>query len=197
MISMSNISFQSRIKFVNKEDFKKIVSSHGKQNAVCYPWTVNESLVAKEAYTEGVFDCTVCGITDGLKVLLMHICPTRKENQDFSKITEFMKNKLDLFNSNKHGFLLGSKDIKFLGEDSLILFDNFEKFFQENQISYSKIKGGMSINDVAYSSKKDEWLVSHDFYDSKRCKRLFKTPLNYLKNKYDEVEISSLDKLSW
>jgi hypothetical protein len=92
---MSNISFQSRIKPVSKSEFRQLTSAYGKKSFVDYPWTVKESVLGKQAFTKGVFDCTVCGITDGLKVLMLHICPTREENSNFSKIIDFIKKKIE------------------------------------------------------------------------------------------------------
>ena len=83
---MNNISFKSTIKPITKEQFNKIVLNYGLKNSVDYPWTVKETIISKNAYTEGVYDCTVCGIKDGINIILMHICPTRKENYFFSKI---------------------------------------------------------------------------------------------------------------
>ena len=94
---MNNISFQSRIKFVSPSKFNQAVTGLSKDCLVDYPWTAKESVLAKNAYTKNIFDCTVCGITDGLKVLLMHICPTRTENDNFFKIINFIKNKATIY----------------------------------------------------------------------------------------------------
>ena len=93
---MNNISFQSKIRPVNREQFYKSIYSHPMNASVEYPWTVKETVYATKANTTGVLDCTVLGLTDGIKVFLMHICPTRKENYYFSKIADYIKEKIDL-----------------------------------------------------------------------------------------------------
>ena len=194
---MNNISFQSRIRPISKNEFSKITSSYGQKVFVDYPWTVKESVLDKKAYTKGVFDCTVCGITDGLKVLMLHICPTRKENADFNVITNYIKKRFDLKDSNLQGFLLGSKKLPFLDKKSEEIFHNFEKFFEKHNIPYSKIKGGLHENDVAYSSTTDEWLVSHEMLENENIKKFHRTPAKFLKEFYNDVKISELDELSW
>ena len=194
---MNNISFQSRIRPVNSQDFNKLTRSCGLKNLVDYPWTVKESVLAKEAYTKNVFDCTVCGITDGLKVLLMHICPTREENQNFKQITDFIKSKIDIKNPDLQGFLFGSKNLPFVVKKSSKLFENFESFFEENNIPYSKISGGLHYNDVAYSSATDEWLIKHELLENPEIKKHYGKPEKFLREFYNEVEIAPCDDVSW
>ena len=88
---MDNIAFKSTIKPVNVREFCTIANRIGEKGFVNYPWTINQSVIGKDAFTTGVIDCTVCGITDGEKVLLTHICPTVKGNMDFKKIENFIK----------------------------------------------------------------------------------------------------------
>ena len=193
---MDGISFQSTIKPVSKAQFQKIVMPYGNHRYVDYPWTIKESVLADKAYTKHVFDCTVCGITDGLKVLLMHICPTRKENQNFPKIVNYIKSNFNLKNPDLQAFLLGSKPNMF-DKRSEQIFDNFETFLEENRIPYSKLKGGPHINDVAYSSETDEWIIGHDMAGNENIKKALKTPRNFFKKFFTEVKISELDDTSW
>ena len=76
---MNNLSFKSRIRPVSLEEFYPITNSIGRKGNVGYPWTLKESVLNDRAFTKGVIDCTVCGITDGDKVLMLHICPTIKK----------------------------------------------------------------------------------------------------------------------
>lgn len=194
---MNNVSFQSRIRPISKREFSKITSSYGQAVYVNYPWTIKESVLSNKAYTKGVFDCTVCGITDGIRVLMLHICPTKKENENFDAIASFIKSKIDLTNSNLQGFLLGSKKLPFLKDKSQKIFDNFENFFEKYKIPYSKIKGGLHDNDVAYSSITDEWLISHEMLEDENIKDSHKTPEKFLEHFYNDVKISELDELVW
>ena len=174
---MNNISFQSRIRACSKSEFSRVTAGFAKKS-VNYPWTVKESVIADKAYTKDVFDCTVCGITDGLNVLLMHICPTVKENLNFKKIEKFILDKIDVNNPDLQGFLLGS--VQACGLYSGELFEKFEDFMNKYRIPFSKFQGSEDYSDVAYSSTTDEWLI---------C-----SPKS-LKNQFRKIEISDLDEI--
>ena len=197
MNKINGITFQSKIRPVNREQFNKIISTYEKHHFVDYPWTVKESVLSNKAYTKGVFDCTVCGITDRTKVLLLHICPTMKANQDFSSIINFIKRTFDIKSPNMQGFLLGSKNLPYVGEKSLKMFDNFEKFFEQHKIPFSKIKGGRYANDVAYSCHTDEWIISHEKLANYSSRSSYKNPANFIDMHYDEIKINELDEISW
>ena len=183
-------NFQSSIRLLHYDDYVKALSNIDKKNFVPSPWTVKESVLAENASTNCVIDCTVCGLTDGQKVLMLHICPTKDE---------FIKSKIDLTNKNIQGFLLGSKP-KFFYYDarSSELFENFKNFMKENKIPFSYFQGGDHVNphDVAYCSGTDEWLISNDFIEdiSKQT-----TPTKFIQQTkmFDKFEISALDELSW
>ena len=192
-----NVSFQSKIRLVNKSEFNKFVSSYEKQHFVDFPWTVQESVISDKAYTRGVSDCTVCGINDGLKVLMFHISPTIRENDDFRKIRGLIKRTFDLKDKNLQGFIFGSKNIKGMLPQSKINFEKFEKILKNIGIPYSKIKSGPYTNDLAYSSKTDEWVVSFNMLEDESVKEDFKEPVKFLDRYFDEVEINPLDELSW
>lgn len=193
---MDSISFQSTIRPISKPQFNKIVMSYGTNKYVDYPWTIKESVFSDRAYTKHVFDCTVCGITDGAKVLLMHLCPTNKENRSFQRISSYIKKHFDIKNPQLQGFLLGSKPNLF-DEKSEQVFNIFEKFFEEHKIPYSKLKGGSHINDVAYSLDTDEWLVSHDFAGNDGVKKVLQTPKKFFDKFFGEVKLSKYDNFSW
>lgn len=193
---MNNISFQSKIRPVNREQFYKSIYSHPMNASVEYPWTVKETVYATKANTTGVLDCTVLGLTDGIKVFLMHICPTRKENYYFSKIADYIKEKIDLKNPNLQGFLLGSK-ANLRDCSGELLFNNFEKFLKENNIVYSKFKGGPCNSNVAYSAEKDEWIISNEATENSQLKKYYETPLDFFKCCYADVKIADCDSVEW
>lgn len=193
---MNNISFQSKIRPVNREQFYKSIYSHPMNASVEYPWTVKETVYATKANTTGVFDCTVLGLTDGIKVFLMHICPTRKENYYFSKIADYIKENIDLKSSKLHGFLLGSK-ANLRDCSSELLFNNFEKFLKENNIIYSKFKGGPCNSNVAYSAEEDEWIISNEATENSQLKKYYETPLDFFKCCYADVKIADCDSVEW
>ena len=193
---MNNISFKSRIRPVGNWEFQGLTSGFSKSQYVNYPGTVKGSLFSEKTITKKVYDCTVCGITDGLKVLMLHICPTKKENENFGNIINFIKTHIDLKNSNLQGFLFGSRK-NTPDNRSGKIFENFEKFMRENNIPYSKIKGSSTFSDVAYSSETDEWLIKHEKMGSAEAIADCKNPLNFFTNYFDEVKISDLDEVDW
>lgn len=191
---MDNVSFQSRIRPVGHWEFQKLTSGLDKSQFVNYPWTVNESVISNKACTKGVFDCTVCGITDGLKVLMLHICPTKKENENFGNIINFIKTHIDLKNSNLQGFLFGSRR-NTSDNRSEKIFENFETFMKENSIPYSKIKGSSTFSDVAYSSETDEWLIQLEKNGHSPTMGCFENNTDYMRYNFDEVKICDLDEI--
>ena len=194
--NMNNISFKSTIRPVSKAQFNKSIMSHKMKEFVDYPWTIKESVISDKAHTLNVYDCTVCGFTDGLNVFLMHICPTKKENNHFSEIAKYIKEKVNLVNPNLQGFLLGSKKGSWVFNSEL-LFQNFEKFLKENNIKYSKFQGGPYTNNVAYSSTKDEWLISNELTDIVNLSKNEISPEDFFKIMFDEVEIADFDEIKY
>lgn len=152
--------------------------------------------MSHSAYTKDIFDCTVCGLTDGQQVLLNHICPTNPKNKSFSKIQKFISNKINLYNANWQGFILGSKPNNINSPMSSKLFEQFEKLLKNYEIPYSKFKGGVFENHCAYSSSKDEWIIGNCLI-SENMKATYKNPMMILRKIFDEVEIAPCDEVSW
>ena len=193
---MNNITFGSRIRHCTPNEFSMTVNRFGIKNYVDYPWTLKESVCAKDAYTKYVADCTVCGITDGLKVLLIHLNPANKENFNFSKIVELIKSKFDLCNPDLQALLIGGKPEYTHGKESYKLFNLFENFLIDNKMLYSKLKGGMGTKDIAYSSEKDEWMIVNDMVKRPPMGE-YKSPQETIEKTYDEVRIADCDELTW
>ncbi|MBE7712572.1 MAG: hypothetical protein E7Z87_02375 [Cyanobacteria bacterium SIG26] len=192
---MENISFTSRIKFIPPKMFYKEVRTMPQNQYVGYPWTVKQSVISDSAYTTDIIDCSVCGITDGQKVFMLHICPTREENFDFSKIENFIKEKVDLTSKNIQALLLGSKNYGYMmSEKSWNLFENFEKLLQKFQIPYSKFRGGPEAHNVAYRGKHDEWIISN-IDDCLRTKQTPEGTKVDIEKEFEEVKISPLDEI--
>ena len=185
---MYNVSFKSTIRPTSVDDYNKTVPRDEKFY-VAPPWTFNESVCDTKAYTKNVLDCVVCGITDGVKVLLLHICPTNDNNQDFSKIIKFIKDKIDLNNPDLQAILVGSQPPRNGDNRSNILWDNFANFLNKYKIPFSQFKGGEGEKHVAYSSVKDEWVIASTKYDGSL------TSQNALNQMFDDVFISSADDL--
>ncbi len=192
----NNISFTSNIKLVTMPEFRQIASKIGQRHAVNAPWTIKESKLASSAYTTGILDCTVCGLTDGQSVLLNHICPTNLDNSNFAKIERFIRNKVDLQNPDLQGFILGSKANLPKSPYSVPLFDKFVDFMNRHNIPFSQFKGGQFENHVAYSSQTDEWIISNDLVKD-WLKDVFPDVKPVFNRIFDKVEVSKLDELSW
>lgn len=188
---MNDITFTSSIRLVKTDVFNKTVSAIPKSHFVAAPWTCKESVKAAEAYTSRVMDCTLCGLTDGTDVFMMHICPTEKENKHFAKIREYLKELIDLNNPDLQGFLLGARDYPD-DKSSVALFDKFVDLFKSLKIPFSQFKGSDNFNslNVAYFSSKDEWLISSYPVD----KYVGKKPSEKLLNEvFQKVELSDID----
>lgn len=197
--NMNNISFQSRIRITSCDEFNSLVNKEFKQ--VNYPWSIKETAYSPKARTDGVFDCTALGITDGSKVLLFHICPTNPKNKDFKliakKITENIKN---LMNPEYlQGFILGGKEHNINSPRSFELFDIMEAVLKKLHIEYSKFKGGDFVNNVAYNSTNDEWIIGSNLLNtiSSSKENLFRTPKNAVEKIFGDVKIADCDELTW
>lgn len=195
---MDNISFQSRIRLTSLSEYRNLATHEFKN--VYYPWTIKETACAPKTKTDGVYDCTALGITDGDKSLLFHICPTVKENQNFKKLEEQITQKIvNLLNLDYlQGFILGSKPYNINSPKSTPLFDMMEGILKKLHIEYSKFKGGNYTNSIAYDNTNDEWIIGSDLLEYISCKeKLFKTPQKAAEKIFNEVKIADCDKLIW
>lgn len=191
----NNISFTSRIRLVPLEEYTRLIFPLNQRLYAKPPWTVNQSVLADSAYTKDILDCTVCGITDGQKVLLNHICPTNPANDNFGKIADFIRSKIDLTGDYIQGFLLGSKEVKD-SPNSTKLFDKFVEFLNSYNVPFSQFKGGPYENHVAYFSLKDEWIISNSSVKD-RMQKAFKKLEPIFENIFDKVKICDLDEICW
>lgn len=162
---MDNITFTSAIRPIKSDKFRRIIDMISAENFVDYPWTCRESRKASEAYTVGILDCTMCGITDGKDVFMMHICPTTSENSDFLAIKKYITDRVDLNNKNLRALVLGAKENP--SKYSTKLFDKFVKLLTKYKIPTTSLRGGNIYEtvDVAYKSANDEWLISSYYFD--------------------------------
>lgn len=192
---MDNVSFTSLIKPVSRKDFSKAISSIDRKNSVNYPWTIKDSVKASGAYTTGVCDCTVLGITDGKDVLMMHLCPANvanKENLFNIEIRRFLSQNIKRNNPDLQAILVGSRDYK----DSQTLYEKLAEVVHDYNIPLSELKlsaDNCSI-DAAYSSKTDEWLIACNKID-KYLREGVKNSTEILKSIFKKVDISELDEI--
>ncbi|MBO7672943.1 hypothetical protein J6S88_05995 [bacterium] len=188
-------NFKSTIQLVNPDTYLRAINKIYYDSNVLFPWTIKESKLAKDVYTRKIYDCTAVGITNGLTSFLMHICPTEPANFDFAPIKEYLLKKIDfLRNDYIQGFILGGKTNPKISPRSIEFFDNFVDILKKEGIPYSKFKGGIYENDIAYITEKDTWFISNEYFE--RYKKDIK-PMDAIKVFFDDVEICPLDELSW
>ena len=192
---MDNISFKSRIKLVQTEDFVKLTQNKN-MKSVNYPWTIKESVKAPNALTTDIYDCTALGIVskDDNNVLLMHISPNGTDYKKINKIETFISKKINLLSDNLTGFIIGSKKNNINSPTSTKMFDKLSGILDKYNIPYTKFKGGNYSNDIAYSSKDDTWLVANDVVDLSKnvYNKNKKQILNFM---FDEVKTAPNDNI--
>ena len=192
---MDNISFKSRIKLVQTEDFARLTQNKN-MKSVNYPWTIKESVKAPNALTTDIYDCTALGIVskDDNNVLLMHISPNGTDYKKINKIETFISKKINLLSDNLTGFIIGSKKNNINSPTSTKMFDKLAGILDKYNISYTKFKGGNYFNNIAYSSKDDTWLVANDVVDLSKnvYNKNKKQILNFM---FDEVKTAPNDNI--
>lgn len=185
----NNITFTSGIRAIPCKQFSTEFSRISSKNSVDYPWTLAESVKSNSAYTRGVADCTVCGITDGKDVLLMHVCPTMKTNHNVSGLRQFIARNIDLKNENLQGILIGSKQNKL----SQNIYNMFLDFLNNFHIPFSELKIANDKVNVGYMSSTDEWLVSSLKMDKLLNKG--ENSKDIFTNTFEKVTISVVDEI--
>ena len=192
---MDNISFKSRIKLVQTEDFARLTQNKN-MKSVNYPWTIKESVKAPNALTTDIYDCTALGIVskDDNNVLLMHISPNDTDYKKINKIEAFISKKINLLSDNLTGFIIGSKKNNINSPTSTKMFDKLASILDKYNIPYTKFKGGNYSNNIAYSSKDDTWLVANDVVDLSKnvYNKNKKQILNFM---FDEVKTAPNDNI--
>lgn len=192
---MDNISFKSRIKLVQTEDFARLTQNKN-MKSVNYPWTIKESVKAPNALTTDIYDCTALGIVskDDNNVLLMHISPKGTDYKKINKIETFISKKINLLSDNLTGFIIGSKKNNINSPTSTKMFDKLAGILDKYNIPYTKFKGGNYFNNIAYSSKDDTWLVANDVVDLSKSvyNKNKKQILNFM---FDEIKTAPNDNI--
>lgn len=188
---MENLSFTSRIRPVGVCDFYTAARKIGERGNAKPPWTIAESVFNKDVFTSGVIDCTVCGITDGDKALLVHICPTARENRNFSKIENYIMAKLEFMNQEYlQGFLLGSQGNE--PRESRVLFNKFKGLMERLNIPTSIFRAADDDVNLAYISNKDEWIISTKDVPALLKDRSSEEAIHDI---FEEVKLSKFDEI--
>ena len=184
---VNNISFKAKFRAVTTEDF--YWGTIGCRRYFARPpWTVKESVRGVEAYTTGIIDCSVLGISNGQDVLLMHLCPSHPDNNDFKKIKDFILEKIDQESKNLKAAIFGSQDIC----NSQELNKNLQDLMKQLGIPCSIFKCPIAETDVMYSSIDDEWSVSSNSIDYMLG---YLNSEEALKNAFLEIKLSHFDEI--
>lgn len=154
---MNTLSFKSTFRPVKGEQFTKLVTSCDRKFISLYPWTIKESVSGTKAMTTDVFDCSVFALSDGVKVFLMHLCPTIEENLDFGKIENFILKKNDIKDKNLQAVLIGSQSDFKLSKN---LYNFLADFVEKHNIPCSFFKHCKDYFNIHYSSITDEWSIT-------------------------------------
>ncbi len=187
---MQEISFGSRIVPLDTNEFTKVISKIGRNNSVNYPWTIKESILAKDTYTKNICDCTACLITDGNKSLLLHLCPTIEQNHAISLIIEFLRNTIDLKNKNLQAVLIGSKNTK----KSLDIYEKLTQILKRFNIPFSEFKNSKTPTHIAYRTDTDEVYITNNEIN-KLIKR-GNNPQTSIEKAFEKISVSNCDDLS-
>ena len=151
------------------------------------PWTINQSVLSNSACTTGANDCTIVGISDGEKVLLMHLCPTEEKNKSINKIFRFISNNINKMRKEYlQGFVLCSKCIS---EESKALFNNIINYLEHSNIPFSYLKNGDDTYNIAYTSIHDIWFISGEKINNKLSSR------DNIYNSFKDIKINELDEI--
>lgn len=163
-MSNNQVSFKSRIVFMNSDKFFKITKDI--RSTSKYPWTYKEIVRSDRAYTNNVQTCTAGGIIvekpfKKREVVMFHLCPPEEETPENSDFQAIVNSFLKMLGKDKpvQGFILGSKRSF---PYSLALFEKIEGFFKELSIPYSKFKVQKfeDWSHIAYDGKQDTWFVN-------------------------------------
>ncbi len=187
---MENISFTSALRPATLNDFGRITKQIGSKNAVNYPWTINETVKAKDVYTTGIIDCSGCLITNGQDAVLMHLTPDNEHNHAFSLVLDLLRNKLDLKDSNLQAILVGSKNHK----KSLDIYNKFKNLLEQIGIPYSELKNGKSPTSIAYVTSKDEVVVTNKNIDKMLRKEA--SSKEALESGFEKISIADCDEIA-
>lgn|SRR5574344_97968 len=186
---MDKINFTSRITPLKLSEFSHLSTRIGYDNAVNYPWTINQSVISSDVFTTGVRDCSTCLLTNGKKAVLMHLCPSTEENHMFSLVFNFLKNAINFNDENLQAVLVGSKNTK----TSLDIWNKFLNLLNEKSIPVSILRNGKTPTHIAYRTDTDEVYVTNKTIDKfLRCKIPNKESLIY---GFEQVSISPFDEI--
>ena len=209
---MNNISFTSQIKLITQDEFeRKTEHLNPKKHRVDYPWTPDTGKTGKNLYTTGICDCIAIGLVDNKKSKLFHICTrsrrdginSRQKGFDIRDTERRILEDVNLDNPDLHAFIFGGwhRDNPKYNKKHV---EKIEKIFDKNLIPYSVIAGnrpqfdGIAPASVFYSNKEDTFYITNgglteDYINKDTA---VEKKEEYLRNKYNEVNLCQFDELA-
>ena len=207
-IENNNITFQSKIKFIDYKTFKtKTAHLNPKKHEVGWPWTADTMKTGKNLFTTEIMDCIAVLIKYGKKTKLAHLATFKKgeakqAHQKGFKIENVKRRLLeniDLENEDLHAVILGGFQLKPTDKNNAKQLTQIQQIFEENRIPYTIFggrKGPLPLGKYAlfHSNKEDTLYISNNLADIKT--RIRRKPAieikensieyNTFKKEYDE-----------
>ena len=180
-IENNNISFQSKIKFIDYKTFKsKVGHLSPKKHEVGWPWTADTMKLGKNLFTTQIMDCIAVVIVDGKKAKLGHIATytqkqAKQNNQkgfSIDNVKRRLLENINLDNENLHGFIIGGFQLKPNDKNNAKQLAQIQQIFEKNSIPYSIFGARKDVHyfgkfSLFYSNKEDTLYISNNLADIK------------------------------
>ena len=185
----SNVSFTSKIKFIDGASFFK---KSDKGQYIGYFHNEPNAIKCSNFYSEGIRTCTGGGIIDAKgNALGFHYWDDKPNKTNFNNIV------VRLFRwipNADRGILIGSKDI---GQYSTEQFQRFKKVFNErlkHVTIFEKHKYINSGTNYHYDLKTDTWTLSTSISPKNKHYKYVQS-INDLKEAFENIKIAEGDEL--
>mgnify|MGYP001624242343 CR=1 FL=1 len=187
----NNISFKSKIKFVDRAVYKMMP----KKNYIDFKHSCPNILKADEFFSEGIRTCTGGGLVNpNVEAEGFHIWDDMTNKKRFPLIINSL---FRFVKSPKRALLVGSKELK--GSDySLEQFERFKQSLQSRikNISYfQKHRYYNSETHYHYSMADDTWTLCSSFQQKKNGKYKTVRSLKDLLDCFEHISIAKGDRL--
>lgn len=178
-INMENVSFKSRINFVNYSAYKRRV------NGIYIDFEPIMDCFCKNGkfWTDNIRTCTAIGLinTDTKEALGVHY---HDSEINYKMLEHFLERMFKWINNPNRCLIIGSKDLK-SSEFSIPTFDKIYKILSErieNMTVFGKHKYSHGQSHIHYNIDNDAWdictengVFHEDVYDEKTLKNSFQT----------------------
>ncbi len=178
-IENNNISFQSKIKFVDYKTFKDMTAHlNPKKHEVGWPWTADTMKTGKNLFTTGVMDCITVALIDGGKVKLGHFAifkhgeakKTKQKGFNIENVKRRLLEGVNLDSENLHAVILGGFHLNPLKKDNYVHLNKITKFFDDISIPYTIFGARKNVHyfgkySMFCSTKNDTVYISNSLAD--------------------------------